>query len=197
MKNTFLLLGITAILSSCSQPAPQEKAAMVDSSSVSITRGEYLVNTSGCNDCHSPKMMTDKGPVPDPALLLSGHPENLPLPGSDTATSNHWILFHMGGTAAKGPWGTSFAANLTPDPTGLGNWSEEQFFNAMRKGYYKGIEGGAHVTSPDALAGLCSNDGRRSALYFCIPEKFAAGKKYSSCSPSSRSINFFNHNIRI
>ncbi len=48
----------------------------------------------------------------------------------------------MGGTAAKGPWGTSFAANLTPDPTGLGNWSEEQFFNAMRKGYYKGIEGG-------------------------------------------------------
>ncbi len=142
MKNTFLLLGITAILSSCSQPAPQEKAAVVDSSSVSITRGEYLVNTSGCNDCHSPKMMTDKGPVPDPALLLSGHPENLPLPGSDTATSNHWILFHMGGTAAKGPWGTSFAANLTPDPTGLGNWSEEQFFNAMRKGYYKGIEGG-------------------------------------------------------
>lgn len=141
MKNLFLLLW-PALFTACTSTTHEEKVVSIDSASTRIERGEYLVTISGCNDCHSPKIMSDKGPVPDPALLLSGHPENLPLPGADTATSNNWILFHWNGTAAKGPWGTSFASNLTPDATGLGNWTEEQFFNVMRKGWYKGIEGG-------------------------------------------------------
>jgi CxxC motif-containing protein (DUF1111 family) len=38
-----------------------------------IARGKYLVNAVGCDDCHSPKVMTDHGPEPDPNRRLSGH----------------------------------------------------------------------------------------------------------------------------
>ena len=42
-------------------------------------------------------------------------------------------------TAWSGPWGESFAANLTPDTnTGLGNWTEEMFVKAMRSGRHMG-----------------------------------------------------------
>jgi hypothetical protein len=85
--------------------------------------------------------MTDQGPVPDPVLLLSCHPAAILVSSFDSLTASNWILFHPMGTASKGPWGISYAANLTPDATGIGNWSEEQFFNAMRKGWYKGMEG--------------------------------------------------------
>ncbi len=47
----------------------------------------------------------------------------------------------MGQTAAIGPWGTSFASNLTPDATGIGSWTEEQFLTAIKKGLYKDLEG--------------------------------------------------------
>ena len=33
----------------------------------------------------------------------------------------------------------SFSANLTSDPTGIGNWTEEQFFRAIREGKSKGL----------------------------------------------------------
>ena len=43
-----------------------------------IARGKYLVTFGGCNDCHSPKVMTPMGPMPDTTRLLSGHPAVLP-----------------------------------------------------------------------------------------------------------------------
>jgi hypothetical protein len=43
-------------------------------------------------------------------------------------------------TSAVGPWGQSFASNLTPDGTGIGNWKEEQFIKAIREGKYKGLD---------------------------------------------------------
>lgn len=51
-------------------------------------------------------------------------------------------------TAFVGPWGTSFAANLTPDPTGIGNWSLENFKKAIREGKYKGMEGTRMIMPP-------------------------------------------------
>jgi hypothetical protein len=43
-------------------------------------------------------------------------------------------------TAWSGPWGTSFAANLTSDQnTGLGIWTEEMFLNAIRQGRHMGV----------------------------------------------------------
>jgi hypothetical protein len=41
-------------------------------------------------------------------------------------------------TAWAGPWGVSFAANLTPDATGLGSWTEAEFLSAMRTGRHMG-----------------------------------------------------------
>ena len=38
-------------------------------------RGEYLVKIMGCNDCHTPLKMGEKGPEPDFSRMLSGHPE--------------------------------------------------------------------------------------------------------------------------
>ena len=35
----------------------------------------------------------------------------------------------------------SFGANLTPDQSGIGNWTEEQFKRALMQGKFKGIEG--------------------------------------------------------
>ena len=38
-------------------------------------------------------------------------------------------------TAFTGPWGTSFARNLTSDrATGLGNWTEAYFIKVLRTG---------------------------------------------------------------
>ena len=54
----------------------------------------------------------------------------------------------MNSTATTGPWGTSFAANLTPDATGLGNWTFEHFEKAMRKGKLKGLENGRTLLPP-------------------------------------------------
>jgi len=113
-----------------------------------VKRGEYIVSTSGCHDCHSPKIMTEKGPMPDPERMLSGHPADETLPPFDKETAKSYILFNMGLTSATGPWGTSFAANLTPDDDGIGSWTEEQFFIAIRKGKYKGMENGRDLLPP-------------------------------------------------
>src|SRR5689334_15430974 len=82
-----------------------------------IKRGEYLVTIMGCNDCHTPFKMGPKGPERDMDRLLSGHPDFIPVSKFDTATTKNWVLFGMTGTAMIGPWGSSFAANLTPDAT--------------------------------------------------------------------------------
>jgi len=123
-----------------------------------IKRGKKLVNTIGCNDCHSPKVMTERGPIPDPNRLLSGHDSNEILGSFDPQISKSYVLFNMNGTAVVGPWGTSFAANLTPDVTGIGTWSEEQFLRAMKKGLYKGLEGSRQLLPPMPWPGYAQMD---------------------------------------
>lgn len=113
-----------------------------------IARGKYLVNTSACHDCHTPKIMTPNGPEFDTTRLLSGHPAAAPKPKVNKDALKDWVLFGQDLTSAAGPWGVSFAANLTNDETGLGNWTEEQFLNAIRKGKYKGLEGSRDLLPP-------------------------------------------------
>ena len=114
-----------------------------------IERGKYIVTVAGCNDCHSPKVMTERGPEPDPNRLMSGHNMNEPLPPKQKdAGQDGWIRFTIGLTSAVGPWGQSFAANLTPDETGIGAWTFENFKTAIRKGKYKGQEGGRDLLPP-------------------------------------------------
>lgn len=105
-----------------------------------VKRGEYLVATSGCNDCHTPWKMGPNGPEPDMELMLSGHPESLPINESPPINEPWVALTYATNTAIAGPWGVSFTANLTPDPeTGvLSDYTEEQFLLAMRNGRHLG-----------------------------------------------------------
>ncbi|MEZ0609807.1 diheme cytochrome c-553 [Fibrella sp. WM1] len=104
-----------------------------------IEKGKYLVGIMGCRDCHSPKTMTPKGPAPDLSRDLSGHPASMPLGKVNKEAMADWVLFNAMSTAAAGPWGVSFSANLTPDATGIGSWSEEQFVIALTEGKSKGM----------------------------------------------------------
>ena len=117
----------------------------------SIKKGEYLMTIMGCHDCHSPKVMTAHGPEPDPARAYSGHPATETLPKVTDKSMNapgQWILLNSGITAFSGPWGTSFAANLTPHETGIGNWTFENFERALREGKSKGLANGRMILPP-------------------------------------------------
>lgn len=139
----------SALLISCE---PEKKEVLVTPDSTRqqlIARGKYLVNTSACNDCHSPKIMTPLGPALDTTRLLSGYPgATKPLPKIDKEALNDWVMFQPDLTSAVGPWGVSFAANITSDETGIGNWSTEQFLTAIRKGKYKGLQGSRDLLPP-------------------------------------------------
>ncbi|MBK8502479.1 MAG: diheme cytochrome c-553 [Saprospiraceae bacterium] len=114
-----------------------------------VKRGEYLVNAIGCDECHSPKRFGPQGPEIIPELRLSGFPHDAVLPSIDTGTVNKgWALFAPDLTSAVGLWGQSYAANLTPDETGTGNWTEDQFLTAIKKGKFKGLENGRDLCHP-------------------------------------------------
>lgn len=114
-----------------------------------VKRGEHLVNSVGCHDCHTPKKFNEQGVMElDIDRLLSGHPADEALPPYDSKTAQAYVLFSGGFTAVVGPWGTSFSANLTPDDTGIGTWSDAQFINAIRNGKYKGMDGSRDLLPP-------------------------------------------------
>ena len=105
-----------------------------------VQRGEYLVKIMGCNDCHTPWKMGPQGPEPDMTRFLSGHPEQIgPLPETKTPEPFLWSGFPTN-TAFSGPWGVSYAFNLTPEQnTGLGIWTEEMFMQTIRTGRHMGV----------------------------------------------------------
>lgn len=72
-----------------------------------VKRGRFLVNLTGCTDCHTP---VDSHHVPIPALEFSG------------------------GQVLQAPWGTVASANLTPDPSGIPYYDQAMFIKAMRTG---------------------------------------------------------------
>jgi mono/diheme cytochrome c family protein len=49
--------------------------------------------------------------------------------------STHDKLPYAGGDHLHGPWGDVFSANITPDPSGIGFYSEATFISALRTGY--------------------------------------------------------------
>ncbi|MBZ5855987.1 c-type cytochrome [Flavihumibacter profundi] len=114
-----------------------------------VKKGEYLVNTIGCDDCHSPKIMGPKGPEVDLEHRFAGFLQDHPTPPADSnALKKGWALFGPELTVAVGPWGTSYAANITSDSTGIGNWTEAQFFKAIREGKYKGLDNSRPLLPP-------------------------------------------------
>ena len=139
-----------AILISCNNTAPASTASTTNTTPEDLVkRGEYLVTTMGCNDCHSPKRMGPNGPELIPELLLSGHHAETPIPKADlTSVKNGYLVMSPDLTAAYGPWGTSYAANLTSDSTGIGLWTETQFATALKKGKAKGLDSNRMLLPP-------------------------------------------------
>jgi mono/diheme cytochrome c family protein len=77
-----------------------------------LQRGEYIATISGCNDCHTP------------GAFYGGPDFKRQLSGSEVG----W----------RGPWGVSYASNLTPDlETGLGTWTNVEIERALRSGVRK------------------------------------------------------------
>ena len=141
-----LSFGALALAAACNS-APQGKPDIVAgeaprpaATASAAERGQYLVTTGGCHDCHTPLKMGANGPEPDMAAGLSGHPATLkvtpppplPQPWAWAGTASN--------TAFAGPWGLSYAINLTPDEeTGIGLWAEQVFVNALKTGKHMGV----------------------------------------------------------
>ena len=119
---------------------PQAPVQARGTQAAGIQRGEYLVASMGCHDCHTPWKLGPRGPEPDMSRALTGHPADLVMPPPPKLPEGPWAwLGAATNTAFAGPWGVSFTANLTPDPeTGLGKWTEDMFVTAIRTGRHEG-----------------------------------------------------------
>jgi hypothetical protein len=157
----FILFAAVVVLTRCSSNPPTPKAN-ADSTSTSsnpmsnddaVKRGQYLTTICGCNDCHSPKVFDEHGtPSPDPTKLLSGHPADAPLPKEfvpNNVSPGKVFMCSQDLTAWYGPWGNSFARNLTPDSaTGTGAWTAETFIKIIRSGKHMGADAGRPIMPP-------------------------------------------------
>ena len=86
-------------------PEPVTEQVQADLSTPT-SRGEYLVNLSSCLDCHTPRK---RGRLDSSMKLAGGQ------------------VFDASGKIAS--------PNITPDATGIGNYTEEKFVKALRTGY--------------------------------------------------------------
>ncbi len=156
---TIVALSVVATIAACSDAGSRDtETKKEDITEVRqkekdelIARGKYLVTVSGCNDCHSPKLMTQVGPVPDSTKLMSGYPSERGIPSLSEAIAKdqNWVKMSPDATAFVGPWGISFGANLTPDETtGIGSWTEEVFIKTLRTGKHLGQDGGRPIMPP-------------------------------------------------
>jgi len=140
-----VILPIGLAISACNQPpaaqpAPAAPAPAAAPAQSAVERGKMLVFGGGCHDCHTTKKLTPAGPEPDMEHMLAGHPENISItaPFKPAAGSPWTIATNDTLTAWSGPWGVSFAANLTPDrDTGLG-MAERNFVIALKTGSHLG-----------------------------------------------------------
>ncbi len=132
------LIALIVLANGTSFSSPMDEDGKMETQ---VQRGEYLVTVGGCNDCHTPHIMTKNGPAPDQTRLLSGHPADAKLPkfDFDLVRNGQWAMFSGDMTAMVGAWGVSYSANLTPDnQTGTGLWTPEIFKAALRTGKHMG-----------------------------------------------------------
>ena len=113
-----------------------------------VAKGKYLVDTVGaCGHCHTPRA----GAEFDMDMYLAGHPAGESAPRYDFSMMRQGIFLLTAPTmsAFSGPFGTSFASNLTPDnETGLGEWTEAMFIGAMRTGHHQGEASNRKILPP-------------------------------------------------
>jgi len=146
---TLITAAVAIMVISCNNNEPARTSATAISNDSLIKRGSYLVNAIGCDDCHSPKIMGSHGPEIIPELRFGGYPAKRPVAKVDTnVIKNGWVMLGPDLTNAVGPWGMSFAGNISSDETGIGTWSEKQFFKALREGKFKGLDGSRDLLPP-------------------------------------------------
>lgn len=135
-----LLAGAAMVfVAACTQQSQQQTVtAPKPVTPTPVERGEYLVSTLACHDCHTPTKMGPNGPEPDLSRQLSGHPESVKVSAPPKMTPGWMAAVNETFTMWSGPWGISFTANLTPDPSGLSVWTEDMFIKAIREGKHMG-----------------------------------------------------------
>ena len=120
----------------------------VDSQNDMVARGKYLVDAvAACGHCHTPRL----GAEYDDTKYLAGHPEKEAYPRYNFSMMQHQIFMLVSPklSAFSGPFGTSFATNLTPDnETGLGEWTEKMFIDSMRTGHHQGDKSNREIFPP-------------------------------------------------
>ena len=123
-------------------PPPQPAAKKAMTREEQVARGKYMVTIGGCHDCHTPWIVGPDGkPGPDMSRALSGHPQDFVITSpAQLSTDRFAVAIAPMNTAYSGPWGVSFAANLTPDVhTGTGIWTFDIFKNTIRNGRHWGV----------------------------------------------------------
>jgi mono/diheme cytochrome c family protein len=148
-KDTWTLSGAAlvatlAVIFAANAARPSKAAAPAArlSKAEQIQRGKYLVTIGGCHDCHTPWIVQPNGqPGPDMSRALSGHPQQHQIKEPlDLKSKDFAVGIAPSNTAFSGPWGVSFAANLTPDKmTGTGIWTFDIFKNTIRNGRHWGV----------------------------------------------------------
>ncbi len=137
ITTTILTIVMGLATASCTTPTAAQRSNSANTEMVK--RGQYLVTIGGCNDCHTPFKLGPNGPEPDMTRMLSGHPQNLSMPAVTSSEPWAWTGA-ITNTAFSGPWGVSYAFNLTPDQnTGIGIWTEDMFVKTIRTGRHWGV----------------------------------------------------------
>ena len=154
-----------------------------------VARGQYLVNVGGCSDCHTPKIFTATSMSLDATRLLAGYPAESPVPAIPAGLPNPagWAaLSNAEGTAWAGPWGTSFAANLTPHETGLAAWTAELFIKTMRTGKHMGTGRAVLPPMPWQDYGMMTDDDLRAVFAYLRSLKPVANAVPGPVPPAQR-----------
>ncbi|HWI13769.1 MAG TPA: cytochrome C [Burkholderiales bacterium] len=86
--HTFIAAGAAALAVGSMHAPAADNAKGAKGADRAIERGRYLVEITGCNDCHTQGFMANGGKVPESERLAG--------------SSLGW----------RGPWGTTYAANL-------------------------------------------------------------------------------------
>jgi mono/diheme cytochrome c family protein len=167
-RYTFAVTSLAALFMTTLAVSASTPASTTPRTEPSIARGEYLVNTMGCHDCHTPLAMGPNGPAPDMTRALTGHPEGMVMPPAPKLPPGPWLWMGAAtSTAFAGPWGVSFTANLTPDKeTGLGQWTVDQFIATMKTGRHLGKGRPVLPPMPWSVVGKLTDEDIRSLFAY-------------------------------
>lgn len=172
------LLSSIFILSQCNENKSNNDGNKKESAAVSnapnyggfesqVKWGEHLVKIGGCNDCHTPKQMGPNGPEDDMSLMLSGHPAQQPAPAFDVKeAAKKRLILTQSFTAWMGPWGITYAANITSDSTGIGMWTEAQFIKALKEKKWMGLDNTRPLMPPmSKMSATVMNEDELKAIF--------------------------------